>query len=171
MRALLISACALPLAFAALAQETPIEDVYACASEADDAARLACYDAAVGRLKSAEEAGEITTVTREEVETVRRESFGFSIPSLPSLAMPKFGGGDGDGLEEVTFAVASIRKDPYGKLIVTLENGQVWLQTDSNRVSYSRRNGVEEAVIKTASMGSFRMKLDGGRAFRVERQK
>ena len=130
MRALLISACALPLAFAASAQETPIADVYACAGEADDAARLACYDAAVGRLKSAEEAGEITTVTREEVETVRRESFGFSIPSLPSLAMPKFGGGDGDGLEEVTFRS---RIDPQRSLRQTDRHTGKWSGLASNR--------------------------------------
>ncbi|MEL6474525.1 MAG: hypothetical protein AAFQ21_10605, partial [Pseudomonadota bacterium] len=56
-----------------------------------------------------------------------------------------------------------------GKLNVLQENGQVWEQTDSDRVYYSKRKGVESAEVKRAAFGSFRMKLDGGRAFRVKR--
>lgn len=142
--------------------------VYACAGTEDDAARLACYDAAVGRLKAAEEAGEITTITREEVENVQRDTFGLSFPSLPAIAMPRLGGnGDDDGqLDSITFAVANIERNPYDKAVVTLENGQVWIQTDGGMFSI---RGIEEAEIQRAAFGSFKMKLDGGRAFRVRR--
>jgi hypothetical protein len=145
--------------------------VYDCATLSDDAERLACYDTAVGRLKAAEESGEVTTISRSEVETVQREAFGFSLPSLPRLAMPRLGDGDNDKatVTEIASGVTSIRSSKVSGLTVTLENGQVWRQTDGRRVSYSKRKGVDQAVVKQAAFGSFMMKLDGGPAFRVKR--
>ncbi|KCZ84034.1 hypothetical protein HAD_00105 [Hyphomonas adhaerens MHS-3] len=161
-----ISLAALP----ALAENASTSDVYACKDITADAERLACYDTAVGRLKAAEEAGEVKTFTRKEVEDVQRDSFGFSIPSLPKLA---FGSRDSGGnsisdeLKEVTFPVTSV-SGSRGALLVTLENGQVWRQVDSKRISPSPK---KEARVYQAALGSFKMKLDGGLAFRVERVK
>ncbi|WOR13588.1 hypothetical protein RYZ27_07370 [Hyphomonas sp. FCG-A18] len=159
---------------AAIAQDDqPIstQAVYDCAALSDDTERLACYDNAVGRLKAAEESGEVTTISRSEVETVQREAFGFSLPSLPRLAMPRLGGGDDDGaaVTEITSGVKSIRSSKVSGLTITLENGQIWRQTDNRRVNYSKREGVDQAVVKQAAFGSFMMKLDGGVAFRVKR--
>ena len=58
-----------------------------------------------------------------------------------------------------------------GQFVVTLENGQVWRQTDSKDVFYSAKRGVEEATIKSAALGSYMMKFDDGVLFRVERVK
>ncbi|MEO1643267.1 MAG: hypothetical protein AAFR74_08020, partial [Pseudomonadota bacterium] len=125
---------------------------------------------AVGRLKAAEEAGEVTTISRAEVETVQREAFGFSLPSLPRIAMPRLGSGNDNGeIKEITAGVKDIRDSRVNGLRVTLDNGQVWQQTDGRRVNYSKRKGVDEATIKQAALGSFMMKLDGGVAFRVKR--
>ena len=147
-------------------------DVYACASIEDDAGRLACYDNAVGRLKAAEDAGEVATITREEVEQVKRDSFGFSIPALPKLALPKLGGGDDDGqIDEIQQAVVNARTNPYKKVIITLDNGQVWEQTDSTRIYLSKKKPPQMAKIKSAAVGSFKMKLDNGRTFRAKRVK
>ena len=154
----------------ALAEDVSTSDVYACKEIATDAERLACYDAAVGRLKAAEDAGEVKTFTRKEVEEVKRDSFGFSIPSLPKLA---FGGKSADGkdasddLKEVTFPIKAI-SGQRGDLRITLENGQVWVQTDDKGVN---PRGQKEARIYSAALGSYKMKLDGGLAFRVERVK
>jgi hypothetical protein len=158
----------------ALADETPApgtQQVYDCLDLADDSARLACFDASVTALKSAETAGEITTVSRADVEEVQKDAFGFAMPSLPRLVMPKFGGGDDDGaLTEVTFNITKVeRSNRQDRLIVTLENGQVWRQTDPKSVYYSKKRGADVATIKRGTMGSFKMKLDGGTAFRVER--
>jgi len=150
----------------ALAEDASTEDVYACAGISTDAERLACYDAAVGRLKAAEDAGEVTTITRSEVETVKRDSFGFSIPSLPTLALKKSGGSD-EELDEITTGVTSVRMDSAGRLRVTLDNGQVWVQIDDKS---TRARNQAEARIYTAALGSYKMKLDGGRAFRVRRE-
>ena len=158
-----------PVAFGQTEDPVSTQVVYDCASIADDTERLACYDNAVGRLKAAEDAGEVTTISRAEVETVQREAFGFSLPSLPRIAMPKLGGDDDGEIKEITFGVDSIRESRVNGLTVTLENGQIWQQTDSRSVTYSKRKGVEEATIKQAAFGSFMMKLDGGTAFRVKR--
>lgn len=150
----------------ALAEDVSTDDVYACAGISTDAERLACYDAAVGRLKAAEDSGEVTTITRSEVEQVKRDSFGFSIPSLPSLALRKSGSGDKE-LDEVTAAVNSVSRDGAGRWRIRLENGQVWVQTDDKSV---RAKNVKEARIYSALLGSYKMKLDGGLAFRVQRE-
>ncbi len=158
----------------ALAETAPAstDAVYACAALESDTERLACYDTAVGRLKAAEEAGEVTTVSRAEVEEVQKEAFGFSLPSLPKLAMPKFGGSDEDGeLQTVSYPVASIKASKVNGVTVTLENGQVWQQAESRKVRYSKKRGVEEATIMRGAMGGYMMKLDGGVAFRVKRVK
>lgn len=151
------------------AETASTEDVYACAALENDADRLACYDTAVGRLQQAEEAGDITTVSRTEVETVQKEAFGFSLPSLPTFGRNSDEAAQPKQVDRIELAVASISETALGKLIVRLENGQVWEQTDSDRVYYSKRKGVESAEVKRAAFGSFRMKLDGGRAFRVKR--
>jgi hypothetical protein len=65
----------------------------------------------------------------------------------------------------VTFPVKSV-SGSRGALIVTLENGQVWQQTDSKSISPLKK---KEARIYQAALGSYKMKLDGGLAFRVER--
>lgn len=151
------------LAGTSLAQEASLDAVLACRSIADPAERVVCYDAAVGRLDEAQAQGEVKVITRAEVEKVQRESFGFSIPSLPS-----FGGGKdaGDGLERVTEPVKSVSASG-GKLRVVLENGSVWQQIDDKSIR-ARKAG--SAEIYKASLGSYKMKLDGGLAFRVRRE-
>ena len=143
--------------------------VYACAEIEIPEARLACYDSAVGRLKAAEETGEVVSVTREQVEEVRRESFGFNLPTLPKLGIPGFGNSPDGAIDEVQLGVARVGSAPGGGFLVTLDNGQVWEQIDSKSVFYSAKKGVELATIKTAALGSFMMKLDNGKFFRVRR--
>lgn len=173
MRAILAAPALLLLTPFAMADDDNVSTsaIYACAEQADDLARLACYDTAVGRLKAAEDAGEVTTISRAEVEEVRRDSFGFSIPSLPKLAMPKFGGDKKDAeLSTITANVAKFKDSRTGALI-TLDNGQVWKQTEARRTGVTRGKPAKTAEIKVAALGSFKMKINGGPAFRVKRLK
>lgn len=173
IRVLLISTSALAIMLPIQAESpATTADVYACATISDDTGRLECYDNAVGRLKAAEDAGEVATVTRAEVEQVKRDSFGFSIPSLPKLALPKLGGRDEDGeISELKESIAKAHTNTYKKVVITLENGQVWQQTDSTRIYISKKRPPEIATIKSAALGSFKMKLDNGRVFRAKRVK
>lgn len=148
----------------AAAQEATLENVVACRAIEAPMERVACYDEAVGRLEAAEAAGEVTVVTRADVEKVRRESFGFSIPSLPSFGGLR--GADAD-LSRVTEAVQSV-SGSSPDLQVKLANGQLWVQVDDKNV---RSRSPKSAEIYEAALGSYKMKLDGGLAFRVRREK
>jgi len=92
--------CTVGLILASLASSATAQDIslpaeiaklYACKAISDADARLACYDGAVGKLETAQNAGEVVTVSKTQVENVEREAFGFNIPSLPSLGK-LFGG-------------------------------------------------------------------------------
>ena len=150
----------------AIAENASTGDVYACAEITGNDERLACYDAAVGRLKAAEDAGEVTTVTRAQVEQAKRETFGFSMPSLRSFGF-KNDDGSQEKFDEVTLPVKSVSRDAAGKLRITLQGGQVWVQNDGMRI---RPKNPSEARIYAAALGSYKMKIDGGMAFRVRRE-
>lgn len=67
------------------AEAAPLDEVYNCAAIDNSDDRLACYDAAVGRLQQAEASGDVRMVTRKDVEAVERDAFGFNLPTLPRL--------------------------------------------------------------------------------------
>lgn len=149
----------------------PMEPVYTCRSISSDAERLACFDKAVADLFDKHQAGTVTTIDTAAIETLEREAFGFTMPSLPSLFARR---GDGEpqraGVDEVTEKVRSARIQNISKrVIVTLENGQVWEQIDTQRVSSSSLRRAQEARVRKAALGSFLMTIDGGVAFRVKR--
>lgn len=70
-----------------------LQAIYACKSITDAQKRLACYDASVGRFEAAEKSGEVVTISKTAIEEVKRDAFGFNLPSLPSLGKI-FGGND-----------------------------------------------------------------------------
>lgn len=154
------------LASPALADDSAMAGVIACKALTDPLERVACYDAAVAKFEAAQSAGEVTVVTRADVEKVRRESFGFQIPSLPSFG-PRAAGQPEAKLDRVTEPVKSV-SESAGKLRVVLANGQVWVQTDDKS---PRVRSPGSAEIFEAALGSYKMKLDGGLAFRVKRER
>lgn len=69
-------------------------------------------------------------------------------------------------------AVQDIDRDAYDRMIITLQNGQVWRQIDDTRVLYSRRQPFTEmtVAVRSAALGSHMMQLnDRGRWFRARR--
>lgn len=129
---------ALLLSSAAIA--TPLnEQLRACASIERDTERLGCYDA----LSAA----------------------------LGDLAVRDFGR-ERQRIEEeapqtINATIATISLGAHNKLTVTLDNGQVWQQTDSVRVPWKAG---EEILLERGALGSFFMKKPvGGRSIRVRR--
>jgi hypothetical protein len=159
--------------------ETPeaLSRVYACAALLNAEERLACYDAAVGALRTAEDTGRFVSVDREQVQELERDAFGFSLPSLPRL----FGGRDGDGEEEASDAAASLSVDEVemvvgristrgdGRAVFTMENGQRWVLVQSERVRNLRPG--DSVTVRRASLGSFFLApTEGGGGYRVRRE-
>ena len=142
------------------------KDLVACKAIADPAARLACFDAQVGKLEQATAAGEVVVTDRAAVRETRKGLFGFKLPSLGL-----FGGGDDDDkdeIKEILGSVASARTFGYGTWRITLEDGSVWEQTDGEKLVFDPRKGDKVRIYK-AALGTYRMNVDGQRAIRVRR--
>jgi hypothetical protein len=161
---------------------SPLEPIYACANKPDPTERLACFDAAVATIRAKEAKSEIVTFDKQRVEKVRREAFGFSLPSLPKLGFPAFGGGPKadskdqsvaksaveEDIEEQSFTVVSTR-EAAGRVLLTLENGQVWRLTEAGELNAPSRPPFK-VKIRTAAMGSFILKVEGrNKGYRVRR--
>ncbi|MCA6322212.1 MAG: hypothetical protein IM652_11305 [Phenylobacterium sp.] len=170
----------------ALAQQPPpsgtLDLLLSCRSVRADADRLACFDRASASLAEAEAGGALVVMDRAKVEAVRRQAFVFSIPSIADL-MPRGRSGPGSGpgseagsgpesdqaLRQVEAGVVAARLGRDGKWVLSLDNGSVWRQTDTESVLRPPRAG-SRVVIKSAAMGSFLLSVDGQRSIRVRRE-
>jgi hypothetical protein len=94
----------------ALGGESVIDRMRTCATEADEAKRLACYDSAIGRSQVR---NDDIGVTGELLRSKRRQA-GLKEASA----------------QDMTAKVVSVVQPPLGKLVVTLDNGQIWAQQE-----------------------------------------
>lgn len=140
-----------------------------CARIDDAAARLACYDSIYRSTAAIGAPGAAATtagVAAAGAANNPQADFGLSEaakraldPEKAKVEMP----------ESVTDKVTSVRHKPTGELVVTLANGQVWLQIDSDSRA---KVGVGQTVtIKKASLGSYLLVGPDKVATRVRRIK
>ncbi len=141
-----------------------IDKMFECRAIADPQARLACFDSAVGAVFAARESNELVIAERAEVEEAKRGLFGLKLPKIKL-----FGGDEVDGeVDEISAILASASRLDSGRFIFELEDGARWIQTES-AAGYKRYKAGDTIVIKKASLGSFKAKVNGGRAVRVRR--
>jgi glucose/arabinose dehydrogenase len=133
----------------------------ACASEKDDARRLACFDAAAARVQTAPAnsppAIAAAPLSQEEKFGLRGELKQEKAQKLPEL----------QELEQLQAQVAKVTTKPHGELVVTLENGQVWTEIQTN--SGARVKAGDRVAIKSGALGSFLLVAPNGRSTRVTR--
>lgn len=135
-----------------------------CRKITENAQRLACFDSAVGALEQAEAKGEIVVVDREQARKVRRQAFGFNLPSLDL-----FDRGESPAeIANVSGKIATARQTGAGKWVVTLEGGAVWEQSDTAALNRPARPGMAVSI-KRAALGSFLLSVDGQRSYRARR--
>jgi hypothetical protein len=161
LRATLASGLALGLHAPAAAQPGTqselVDKLKTCQSQADDTARLECFDAAVGQFVSANEAGEVRVIDREEIRENRRSLFGFNIPNKGILAEP-----DEDVSDTLETTVTSVRYITSRKVRFRTEEGATW--EIGNAPSRMRRIEVGDPVeLKKAALGSYFVKIKGQR--------
>lgn len=159
----------LALALMAATSPTPAaapaaQALSACRRIAEDAARLACFDAAAARLDEAQDKGAVVIVDRQQVHELRRQAFGLNVPSVGAL----FHSMKGEDDTRLSARLASARQGPEGRWTMATEDGQEWRQTDDELVANMPHPGSELAV-RRAALGSFFCKVDGQLAFRCER--
>ncbi len=172
MRVVLASLCLIAFAAPALAQQQPatpsvLDQVYACANVNEEAARLSCYDTAVGRLREAQSSGNIVAVDRGQMETIERESFGFALPSLPTI-FRRDPTQEQEAIREARFTIERVSRHADGRSTFYMTDGAAWTQIESESARNARPG--ENVTVRRASLGSFMMSFEsGGRAQRVRR--
>ena len=143
-----------------------IQQLYACRDIADPAARLACFDREVGELSAADQAREISFADKETVKKTRRGLFGFSLPDFGI-----FGGGDDeDKIEHIDTKVVSASDAGYGLYRIEMEDGSVWVQTDSKVMPLRPRPG-QKIEIKAGTLGTYFLSLENRPSVRVRRER
>ncbi|KTE05498.1 hypothetical protein [Sphingopyxis sp. H115] len=164
----LLAGAAVPVAAkekAPMPRPAQIQQLYDCREISDAAARLACFDREVGELQAADTQREITFADKETVKKTRRGLFGFDLPDLGI-----FGGDDEDKVKSVETTVASASNTPNGGYRIEMADGSVWVQIDNNRMPLAPRPG-QKILIKTASLGTYFLSLEGRPSIRVRRER
>lgn len=164
---LVLSLALTPVAVAqpkAPARAEIVQSLIDCRKVSDSAERLACYDKAAVALDQAEAKGDVVIVDREQARTVRRQAFGFSMPSISLFEK----GETQEELENIDGRVEAARINGAGKWVIRLADGATWTQVDSNELFKTPKPGMP-VKIRRASMGSYLMVVDGQRGFRARR--
>ena len=163
------AALAVAAAPAALAQSKAqraaiVQKLLDCKTLTDNAARLACYDQAAAAFDQAEAKGDVVVIDREQARKVRKQAFGFSLPSISIFAK-------GETQEEVdTFdgVVAGARQNGAGSWVIKLEDGAIWTQVGVEDLFKTPQVGMK-VKIRKAALGSYMMSVDNGGGFKAHR--
>jgi hypothetical protein len=166
----------LPLALPALAG--PREDVLRalgqCAAVADSTARLACYDRLAPQVKAAlapapaQVAG--PSPAPPQAETTPEQFGSERLPKTEAQQSLE----KAHERDSITAKLADYAKNPFGKFIVVLANGQVWrqIQGDSGEAHFARTPSDNTVIISRAIFGSYQLRIAGSnKIFKVERLK
>jgi hypothetical protein len=147
-----------------------------CGAIAAADARLACYDAlfrtsegaAVPQATAAAAAAAATAATAHPQPAANPVAdFGLTPVQQRSLDPEK--ANEPRAPESVTGTVAKIGYKPTGELVVTLENGQVWVQIDTG--NKARAKAGDTVTIKRGTFGSYMLVTPNKIATRVRRVK
>jgi hypothetical protein len=131
-----------------------------CLTQKDDALRLSCYDREVARLKREP----VTAPPPAPANIDPQASFGYRGGAIPEEQERRKA--EVAALPQLDSTIVAISKRPYGELVLTLENQQVWVQKspDSTRLKVGDR-----ITIKRAMLGAFLLVGPTGRSTSVAR--
>jgi hypothetical protein len=150
---------------AAAGMATELADPARCAAITSGSERLACYDAIFGGSEPAGDAAAVPAQARRSAppRLNNEEQFGLSEASRRALEA-KAGT---PAQESLSARVKQVRRQPTGHMVVTLENDQVWVQSE---VDPRARVEVGDTVtIRKAALGSFLLLTEQRVATRVRR--
>lgn len=95
-----------------------------CREIAESDARLACYDRQAGILLSAEEAGDVRVVDREQARQARKGLFGFSGVKVPFFD-------EGEEVDEIESTITEVGRVGRDGWVIKIADGDaVWQITD-----------------------------------------
>jgi hypothetical protein len=171
-RLAVVTAVAAALAAPALAAPAPaaperaqqLQSLIDCRKVADPTQRLACFDKAAAALDEAEAKGDVVVVNREQARKVRKQAFGFTLPSISLFER-------GEKAEDVASAegvITEARKLPTGHWQIKLSEGGTWVQIDATEIPIDPKPG-DHVKIRKASLGSYMMAVGNQREVKVHR--
>lgn len=134
-----------------------LDQLRACQQITDTAQRLACYDTKVAAMISANEAGDVRIVDREDVRRTRRQLFGFKVPDLDILEGDEK---DRDTTDLFETGITSARQIKPGSWRFTTKEGAVWEINNAPR-RLSEINPGDTAVFKKAALGTYFIRING----------
>jgi len=164
----------------------PLQPFEACAVIEDALERVACFDTALL------EARDIVTRSADMKPVMERSEEKAASPQLAAKprentdnrveTLNDFGksavlrnkerreqGLKPEAPQELTAKILSHRYDVYGKLTITLDNGQVWQSTGKSGIKKISGND-NIAKIRQSSFGGYRLQIEGKRARAVVRR-
>lgn len=145
------------LSHAASDQSDQQDSIRQCSALADDSQRLACFDRLAHDLALSPDNTRLHTDRNSTGDTQETKGDSFGLAAKPSTAQ--------DDNERQTVIVAAHKKI-RGAWVLTMENEQVWEQTDTARISApSAGDGV---TISKSSLGGFFVTING-RSIRAKR--
>jgi len=156
------------------AQEINVQALQACSFIENDFNRLLCYDNTVAG-KPLTKPSEKKTLTPPKAVTNVSPNVSAPVAAVSKSAPAAIADDFGlehkeitkDKDENITASVSSVRKAPYGELIITLDNDQQWRQIGSDSLKLKESDTV---VISRGVFNSFLLRKDGqNRSIRVKR--
>ncbi|MEM6901370.1 MAG: hypothetical protein AAF583_16575 [Pseudomonadota bacterium] len=147
----------------AVSEEQDLSGLFECTETYRDRARLRCYDEAVGALYDQEfpPPPEVEDTTADQVSSANSDAPQQNV--LPTATDARVE--PGRFIQRVT----RFGYDSNDKIIVWLENGDIWKQSDDAYLRRQTRDGVAEAELRRGLFGSTWIELDGGSAFKARR--
>ena len=162
----------------ALAQSLP-PSVAACTSEKDSLARLVCFDREVAKYTqptargaptpaspvAAPPSAPVVAVAPPAAAPPDHDDFGVNATIIRQRNEAK--PAEQQAPKQMRAAITRIATKPFGELILTLDNGQVWEQPEHiDTFMIKVGDGV---VIKQGKLGSYLLTADSGATTRIRR--
>src|SRR4051812_13327552 len=141
-----------------------VQKLVDCRKLTDNTARLACYDAATAAFDQAESKGDVVVIDRDQARSVRKQAFGFTLPSISIFEK----GEAKEDLEQSDGVVAYARQDGGGHWLIKLEDGAVWAQNGVEDLFKTPKPGMKVRIRK-AALGSYMMVVDNQGGFKAHR--
>jgi hypothetical protein len=129
---------------------TLLDELLLCAKSNENLQRLACYDTVINKninshpeKHKVQQQASLQVATTEQVDNAKQQQAEFGQENQPDSK---------DIISQIQATVIKTKKAPRGELIISLDNGQVWRQTDSTHLKLRKDNLV---IIERGALGSF----------------
>ena len=133
------------------AEESVADAMTACSAKSNSLQRLVCYDKIAARLNDLSDSA-LPSAPRASVPAPLNSQVAPTIPqsapAIPEAVAPvqsksTFGFADKDTDESVVATITKLSTDSRNYMTFTLDNGQVWKQTEVNRIRFKEGDTVE----------------------------